>query len=193
MTTVYFIRHAEPDYSNHNDRERPLTQKGKEDRKLITDYLYDKKIDFVFSSPYERAIATVQDFADSFGHSIIQVEEFRERKVDSDWIEDFQKFSKMQWNDFDYKLSDGESLREVQNRNINGLLRILRENGDKNIVIGSHGTALSTVIHYFDPTFGYEEFQEIQSLMPWIVKFSFDGEKLIEIEKIDVFKMGGSR
>jgi len=34
------------------------------------------------------------------------------------WIEDFNSFAKKQWEDFDYKLSDGESLREVQNRNI---------------------------------------------------------------------------
>ncbi len=25
MTTVYFIRHAEPDYTNHSDAERPLS------------------------------------------------------------------------------------------------------------------------------------------------------------------------
>ena len=114
MTIVYFVRHAEPDYTNHNDMERPLTKKGKEDSKLVTKYLCDKNIDIVLSSPFVRAIETVKDFTDSFGLSIQIVEDFRERKVDNVWIEDFDKFSEMQWNDFDYKFSDGECLREVQ-------------------------------------------------------------------------------
>ena len=33
MTNVYFIRHAETDYSNHDDLLRPLTEKGMQDRK----------------------------------------------------------------------------------------------------------------------------------------------------------------
>ena len=45
--------------------ERPLTIKGKEDSKLVTDYLRDKDIEIVLSSPYLRAIETVKDFADS--------------------------------------------------------------------------------------------------------------------------------
>lgn len=189
MTTIYFIRHAEPDYTNHNDRERPLTQKGKEDSKLVTQYLCDKNIDIVLSSPYVRAVDTVKDFAESFGYPILTVEDFRERKVDSIWIEDFYKFSKMQWNDFEYKLSDGESLREVQDRNINALMEVLKEHTGKNIVIGSHGTALSTIINYFEPTYSFDDFQRIRNIMPWIVKMSFQGDTLIHIEKIDVFNL----
>lgn len=189
MTTIYFIRHAEPDYTNHNDRERPLTQKGKEDSKLVTQYLCDKNIDIVLSSPYVRAVDTVKDFAESFGYPILTVEDFRERKVDSIWIEDFYKFSKMQWDDFEYKLSDGESLREVQDRNINALMEVLKEHTGKNIVIGSHGTALSTIINYFEPTYSFDDFQRIRNIMPWIVKMSFQGDTLIHIEKVDVFNL----
>ena len=189
MTTIYFIRHAEPDYTNHNDRERPLTQKGKEDSKLVTQYLCDKNIDIVLSSPYVRAVDTVKDFAESFGYPILTVEDFRERKVDSIWIEDFYKFSKMQWDDFEYKLSDGESLREVQDRNINALMEVLKEHTGKNIVIGSHGTALSTIINYFEPTYSFDDFQRIRNIMPWMVKMSFQGDTLIHIEKIDVINL----
>ena len=187
MTTVYFIRHAEPDYSNHNDRERPLTKKGIKDSKLVTDYLRDKDIDVVFSSPYIRAVETIKDFADSLGLPIHLVEDFRERKVDSCWIEDFNNFTKMQWNDFNYRHSDGECLREVQNRNMNALRKVLQIHSDKNIIIGSHGTAISTIMNYFDPSFNYDDFQRIRNFMPWIVKLSFQGEKLIHKEEIDLF------
>ncbi len=187
MTTVYFVRHAEPDYTNHNDMERPLTLKGREDSKLVTDYLKDKEIGIVLSSPYLRAVQTVKGVADSYGHTITTVGDFRERKIDSSWIEDFNGFAERQWKDFDYKLSDGESLREVQIRNVEALRQVIKENPDRNIVIGSHGTALSTIIHYFEPSFGYSHFQRIRTIMPWIVKFTFQGDEMVHIEEIDVF------
>lgn len=36
MTKVYFGRHAEPNFNNHDDRNRELTAKGLADRKLVT-------------------------------------------------------------------------------------------------------------------------------------------------------------
>lgn len=186
MTTVYFIRHAEPNYENHDDRQRELTQKGMTDRKRVTEFLEDKQIAVVLSSPYKRAIDTVKDFADRYGLTLEIIEDFRERKVDSGWIEDFNGFCMKQWEDFSYKLNDGESLQEVQDRNIKALAMVLETHPDQNIVIGSHGTALSTIIHYYDPSFGYSEFEKIKSLMPWIVEFTFAGSKLRSIKMIDV-------
>lgn len=186
MTTIYFVRHAEPNYNNHDDMNRELSAKGLADRKLVTEFLADKDINAVLSSPYKRAIDTVKDFAGSIGLDVITVSDFRERKVDSVWIEDFNSFCKRQWNDFDYKLSDGETLREVQQRNIAALEKVLDEYSGGNIVIGTHGTALSTVINYFDSGFAYEQFSEIKGLMPWIVRMDFDGKALIGIEKYNI-------
>jgi len=188
MTTVYFVRHAEPNYENHNDRLRELSSKGLKDRELVTNFLNDKHIDIVLSSPYKRAFDTVRHFAKKIGVSISEVEEFKERKIGDEWIEDFNGFSKKQWEDFTYKLPDGESLEEVQNRNIVALDRVLEKYKNKNIVVGSHGTALSTIINYYDKNFRYSDFNEIRKLMPWIVEFTFDYKTLIGIKKYNLFK-----
>jgi len=182
MTTIYFIRHAEPDYSNHDDLTRSLTAKGRQDTHQLAKYFEDKQIDVVLSSPYCRAIETVKGIAEMIHSEVITVEDFRERRVDSCWIEDFDGFVKKQWEDFEYKLSDGECLREVQQRNIAALNKVLAEHPNKNLVIGSHGTALSTIINYYDPSFGYEDFNKIRALMPWTVKMSFEAEQCIGID-----------
>ena len=187
MTTVYFIRHAEPNYNNHNDAARELTEKGMLDRELVTAYLEDKGVDIVLSSPYKRSVDTVKHFADLHKMTITLIEDFRERQVDSVWIKDFDGFCRKQWQDFSYKLSDGETLAEVQERNIAALKDVLEHFQDKTIVVGSHGTALSTIINYYDSSFRYEDFMKIKTLMPWIVKFIFKGDKLVSIEKINVF------
>ncbi len=186
MTTIYFIRHAEPDYNNHDDFFRPLTDKGMKDRIKVTNYLLDKKIDVILSSPFIRAVDTVADFAKNVGLSIETVDDFRERKIDNVWIEDFNGFCKQQWSDFNYKLTDGESLNEVQIRNIRALEEVVDKYNDKNIVIGSHGTALSTIINYYDKSFDYDNFNAIRSVMPWVVKFEFEDKKCIFIEEIDM-------
>ena len=43
---------------------RELTEKGLEDRKLVTEFLWNKNIDLVLSSPYKRSVDTIKDFAD---------------------------------------------------------------------------------------------------------------------------------
>lgn len=186
MTNVYFVRHAQPNYANHDDLTRELTEKGMADRQLVTDFLSDKDIHAVFSSPFRRSVDTVKEFADKHGLSITLIDDFRERRIDSGWIEDFDSFARHQWEDFSYKLSDGECLAEVQERNIRALCDIVAGYEGKNVVIGSHGTALSTVINYYDPSFGYEAFEAIRKLMPWIVCFSFEKGKCVAIRKFDL-------
>lgn len=187
MTTVYFVRHAEPNYNNHDDMFRELSPKGLEDRKLVTEFLKDRHVDAVLSSPFKRAVDTVRDFAETHGLDIGIVEDFRERKIDSVWIEDFHAFSKKQWEDFSYKLSDGECLAEVQERNIAALYKVLEEQAGKTIIVGSHGTALSTIVNYYDKSFGYAEFEKIRGLMPWVVEFQFEGLKCVEMKQYDLF------
>ena len=187
MTTIYFVRHAEPNYENHDDISRELSNKGLKDRRLVTDFLIDKQIDIVLSSPYKRAIDTIREFAEIKGIGITIIDEFKERRVDSGWIEDFNSFCKKQWEDFSYKLSDGECLEEVQNRNILALSRVLEQYRNKNIVVGSHGTALSTIINYYDKTFGYSDFDKIRYLMPWIVEFTFEDKECVNIQKYNLF------
>ena len=112
------------------------------------------------------------------------VNDFRERKISDVWIEDFNSFSKNQWSNFEYKLNCGESLKEVQDRNIKALHKILNENSNQNIVIGTHGTALSTIINYYDKTFDYLSFTKIKDVMPFIVCMEFEKTNILNIDYI---------
>lgn len=183
MTKVYFVRHAKPDFTIKDDLTRPLTEEGTADCRKVTEFLSDRSITKAFSSPYKRAIDTIKDFTESININIDIIDDFRERKIDNVWIEDFNKFAKDQWTDFNYKLSEGECLNEVQKRNVNALMQLVKENADENIIVGSHGTALSTIINHFNKDFGYAEFERIKNLMPFIVCFTFDGQDIVNIEE----------
>jgi len=183
-TTIYFIRHAEAVSGFKPNRLKPLTQKGREDCGLVAEFLKDKQIDVVVSSPYKRAMDTVSGFAQSIGVEIGLVEGFREREKGT-MIGDYWEFADKQWKDFSYKLPDGESLGETQERNIKALRDILNKHAGKNIVIGTHGQALGTIINYFDKSFDFEKKKTI--LNPFVVKFTFDGSEFMQYEMIDLF------
>ena len=187
-TTFYFVRHAKVNKNNHDDMTRELSAEGFAERILVTNFLADKNIDILLSSPYKRAVDTIADFAEKNDMEIRPIDDFRERKITDEWIADFETYSKKQWEDMNYKLKNGESLMEVQNRNIRALNCALEEYRGKNIVVGSHGTALSTVINFFDKSFGYEDFNEISDIMPWIVKFVFEDDRCVEMEKVNLFE-----
>ena len=65
MTTVYFIRHAEPNYDNHDDVLRELSPKGLQSSKELVNFFAGTQIDAFYSSPYLRAVDTIKPLADS--------------------------------------------------------------------------------------------------------------------------------
>ena len=62
----------------------------------------------------------------------------------------------------------------VQSRNIEALKEILTENENKNIVIGTHGTAFSTIMNYYLPEFDCDDFFRIIDWMPYILQSNSD-------------------
>ena len=178
MTKVYFVRHAKPQHDWQDDRTRPLTEEGKKDAKIVLEFFKDKKIDAFYCSPYLRSMDTILETADFFGKEIITYEGLREREkgINGNNAGMFQK----RWADHNYHEEGGESIAMVQKRNIEALNRILCDNTDKEIVIGTHGTALSTILNYYDKKFDCEDFLRIIDWMPYIIELDFEGNKCVK-------------
>lgn len=186
--TIYLVRHAEPNYNNHDDVTRELTAKGLQDCQLLVDFFNQKPIDKIISSPYKRAVETIQPVSDQLGLPIDLVADFRERKIDDVWIEDFKTFTANQWQDFVYKHSDtGESLAEVQLRTIAALTDLLENSRTEQLIVSSHGTAISTMLNYYNPNFGLADFERIKTLMPFVVELVFDNLTPLSITLYNLF------
>lgn len=183
MTTVYFIRHAESDHADKNERTRGLSAKGKADVALVNRFFDDKIIDAAFSSPYQRAVDTIRDVAKKNRLTIQNTEGFREWKRTPDPSETFNEFCRRHWEDPDYRYSNGENLNDVKRRNAAALNDVLSICENKTVIIGTHGMALSTIISIFDPLFGCDNFFELLPHMPLIVKMIFDNHQCLSIEQ----------
>ncbi|MGT2896085.1 histidine phosphatase family protein [Streptococcus entericus] len=186
--TIYLVRHAEPNYNNHDDVTRELTAKGLQDCQLLVDFFKQKPIDKIVSSPYKRAVETIQPVADQLSLPIELMADFRERKIDDVWIEDFKTFTANQWQDFVYKYSDsGESLAEVQHRTIAALTVLLENSQAEQLIVSSHGTAISTMLNYYNPNFGLADFEQLKTLMPFVVELVFDNLTPLSITLYNLF------
>lgn len=177
MTRVFFVRHAQSDHTRKGDRIRPLTEEGKKDTAIVLDFFSDKKIDVFYCSPYKRSIDTIADTAAFFGKEMITDERLRERENGSDGNN--PGMVQKRWADHDYHEEGGESIAMVQKRNMEALNSILSAHQNKEIVVGTHGTALSTILNFYDNDFGCGDFLRIIDWMPYIIELDFEGDKLI--------------
>jgi 2,3-bisphosphoglycerate-dependent phosphoglycerate mutase len=81
---------------------------------------------------------------------------------------------------YKFRINDwGEFTRDVKKRNIEALMDVLDKYNGHNIVLGTHGTAFSTILDYLSPAYGYDEFIRMMDWMPNIVEIVFEGKKLL--------------
>ena len=99
----------------------------------------------------------------------------------------FVQFQK-RWSNFDYHETGGESLRSVQNRNIEALFEILDKHNNERILLGTHGTALSTILNYYDREYNVNNYLRMIDFMPYIIKLDFNGRECIGKEEILIIK-----
>ena len=66
---------------------------------------------------------------------------------------------------------------------------VLNKYENKNIVIGTHGTALSTIINNYDRSYGFDDLMKMVYITPWVAKMVLSKSKCVGIEKIDLFNM----
>lgn len=153
MTIIYFMRHSEPlkptniynsDSLQLQNEKWPLSINGEILAKEKSEINELKNFDYVYSSNYVRSIATAKYFVKD---EIIIIESFGERKFGiNSWEELPSDFGKKQFDDFNYKLKNGESINEVRTRAEKALVEILKNHRDERILIVGHSTAIAALL-----------------------------------------------
>ncbi|MGH0427698.1 histidine phosphatase family protein [Bacillus hominis] len=182
MTTIYFVRHAHSTYTKE-ERERPLSEKGWLDAQNITSLLKGEKVDVVISSPYERAIQTVEGIANANKLSIQLEEDLRERLLSKGPVQDFNDAIQKVWEDWTFAYEGGESSNVAQRRAVLCMQNIFKKYKGKNIVIGTHGNIMVLIMNYFDSKYDFQFWKTLH--MPDVYKLIFDNNDFISAERIE--------
>ena len=202
MTTIYLINNALtmnnlifPNTSLEQKREKRLLsiEGERESAALIKDkdLLNVQKI---YSSPYVMSIGTAKYLASKLELAINIDNHLGERKLGILGDKKIRMVNEMQENDFDYKLTEGESLNEVKNRLLKFLKKILVSDEDKTIALFTHNVAITCLLStYCEKGFNldtrlilnYNEDAIIDG--SWadisIIELTFDKQELVGIKR----------
>lgn len=156
VTTIYLIRHSKTLKVNNvlsNDDLQLQNEKkclSIEGEKIAKEKFNDKEFENIYalySSNYVRTIQTAKYLAKKNNLEINVISDFAERKYGiNSWDELPESFESKQFLDENYKLSNGESQKEVRERMYMAIMKILKNSCSKRIAIVSHGTAISYLL-----------------------------------------------
>ncbi|MEH7380975.1 histidine phosphatase family protein [Bacillus sp. JJ1533] len=180
-TNLYLVRHAHSIYTPE-EYTRPLSERGKADAQRVTSILTKEEIDIVISSPYKRAIQTVEGVADSIHQNVILIDDFKERKLSEGPVEDFNLAIRKVWEDETFSWEGGESNLIAQKRGVEAASKVLESHQGNNIVIGTHGNLMVLIMNYFDKIYDFSFWSELH--MPDIYKLSFENNKVMEMKRV---------
>ncbi|OIU71548.1 histidine phosphatase family protein [Rossellomorea aquimaris] len=180
-TTIYFVRHAHSVYTPE-ELERPLSERGKRDADRVKGILKDKNIHAVCSSPYKRAVQTVEGTASFFNKEIDICEDLKERQLSGEPVVDFSQAIMKVWKEPEFSFPGGESNKAAQKRGIKSFQGILERYEGKNVAIGTHGNIMVLIMNHFDPQYDFEFWQKLE--MPDIYKLTFEGKVLLGVERV---------
>lgn len=101
VTTIYLVRHAHSVYSL-DEVNRPLSEEGFKDASQVSYAMNKEQIDIVVSSPYKRAIQTVEGIASHIRKEVVLQPAFRERKLSEEPLENFEDALRKVWSDEEF-------------------------------------------------------------------------------------------
>ncbi|NOU96652.1 histidine phosphatase family protein [Paenibacillus sp. LMG 31456] len=186
-TAIYMVRHAESPFSIENERTRGLSPKGQKDAAAVTEIMLQQNIQAVVSSPYRRAIQTVEGLANALGLEIEIEEDLRERLLagiyypmeDQDFLPTIEKV----FREPSFAMPGGESNEVSQKRSISALRQVMNRHKGKNIAVGTHGNIMTAMMNYFDSSYGLEFWKQTSKPDIYMLRFD-DSDQLIEVRRL---------
>ncbi|HWO75918.1 MAG TPA: histidine phosphatase family protein [Bacillus sp. (in: firmicutes)] len=159
-----------------------MSDRGSKDAVRVTEFLKNEGINQVVSSPYRRAVQTVEGIACLIGKEIEIAEDLRERTLSGEPVEDFQAAIIRVWENENYSWEGGESNLEAQQRGVSATFHLIEKYRGKNIAVGTHGNIMVLIMNYFDSRYDFQFWQNLE--MPDIYQLTFIGTELVEVRKV---------
>lgn len=153
--TIYVVRHCRAE-GQAPDAE--LTEEGKTQSKELAGFFKDKNIQHIISSPFTRAIQSIEQTADSLGLEMEIDGRLAERVLSSKNLPDWMERLEESFEDLDLKMAGGESSREAADRG----MQVLEAAPDRTILV-THGNLMGLLLKRIDGAYGFEEWKKLSN------------------------------
>ncbi|WP_223594535.1 histidine phosphatase family protein [Neobacillus bataviensis] len=176
MKSIYVIRHCE---AKGQQREARLTAKGVQQAETLAGFLSNMDIDRIISSPFVRAIESIQPVAERKDKKLELDDRLSEKILSTrnlpDWLEKLREA----FDDLDLKFDDGESSRDAMNR-VTSVVEEIRQSDVENTLIVTHGNLMALLLKKFQPDFGFEDWRNLSNPDVFLLQFLDNNEVKVE-------------
>jgi 2,3-bisphosphoglycerate-dependent phosphoglycerate mutase len=113
IAVIYWARHCQ---ETGQEPDAPLTQEGHQQARRLAKFVREYGIERIVSSPYLRAIQSIQPFAKLSGCKIETDARLRERVLSPSPVPDWKDALRKSFDDQNYSLRGGETARTAGDR-----------------------------------------------------------------------------
>lgn len=155
MKMVYLVRHCS---ATGQLPGAELSQAGRQQANELASFFKDKNIHHIISSPYIRAVDSIQPTAQSKNIPITIDDRLAERVLSSSNLPNWLELLEQTFTDLELKLDGGESSREATDRAI----KVVNESPN-NCVLVTHGNLMSLILKHFDDSIDFQDWKSLSN------------------------------
>ncbi|MEH7380989.1 histidine phosphatase family protein [Bacillus sp. JJ1533] len=174
LKNIYIIRHCK---AEGQAPDAPLTEEGQKQAIDLVAFFENKKVDQIISSPFKRAMQTIEPLANELHIKIETNPQLAERVLSSINMPDWFEKLRATYEDFDLSYEGGESSQEAANRIIEVVDDVIKSDAANTIIV-THGGLMSLLLNHYDKNFGFEQWATLSN--PDVYKLTIDHQMSLE-------------
>lgn len=166
---IYIVRHCKAEGQSPSAN---LTDEGYLQAEMLSEFLYDKNIEYIVSSPFIRALQSISPLAERLQLRVMTDARLSERILCNEDHPNWREMLRNTFYDLELCYTGGETSTSAMNRALS-VIADVKFNKLNSVVIVTHGNLMSLLLKYYDNTFGFEEWERLSN--PDIYHLEFDG------------------
>jgi 2,3-bisphosphoglycerate-dependent phosphoglycerate mutase len=155
--TLFLVRHGK---AEGQEPEAPLTPDGLAHALKLADLLEKAQVHQIVSSPFTRALQSIEPLAKRLGLGIKTDERLIEANLSTINYPDWLDRLRTTFSDFELAFEGGESSRIASERGIAAISDALISSEDPTVIV-THGRLMTLILKHFDSKYGFDEWKNL--------------------------------
>lgn len=171
LKRLYIVRHCS---ATGQSPDAPLTSEGQEQAERLSDFLASQEIKSIISSPYVRAMKSIEPLVTNLNLPVHVDSRLSERVLSSRQLEDWLDCLQQTFANFDLAYEGGETSGQAMERAAQVVNEVLAGN-HCNVVLVTHGNLMTLLLRHFDERFGFQEWAALTN--PDVYRVTVNGSE----------------
>ncbi|PBB04660.1 histidine phosphatase family protein [Salimicrobium humidisoli] len=171
MKKMYIVRHCEAKGQASNS---PLTEKGFKQAEELNTFFNNVPVERIISSPYVRAIETIQPLAERLNVEIEMNSQLEERVLSTKSLSDWPEKLKRTFENPCLKFEGGESSEEAANRILEVVEGAFKSKFEHTVIV-THGNLMALLLNNYNKQFGFNDWANLSNPDVYLLNSNSNG------------------